>query len=58
VSVSVTVVDTNVILIANGQHQDISPECVINCVLALESIKRFGTLVLDDGFEILREYQN
>ena len=55
---SVMVVDTNVILVANGQHQDISPECVINCVLALERIKRSGTLVLDDNFEILREYQN
>jgi hypothetical protein len=51
-------VDTNVILVANGQHADVSPECVINCVLALESVKHSGTLVLDDGFQILIEYQN
>jgi hypothetical protein len=56
--VSATVIDTNVVLVANGQHQDVSPECVINCVLALDRVKRSGKLVLDDGFRILREYQN
>lgn len=55
---SVTVVDTNVILVANGQHQDVSPACVIGCVLALERVKNTGKLVLDDGFLIIREYQN
>lgn len=55
---SVTVVDTNVILVANGQHQDVSPACVIGCVLALEQVKNSGKLVLDEGFLIIREYQN
>lgn len=55
---SVTVVDTNVILVANGQHQDISPECVKNCALALEGIMKKGRLALDDNFRILLEYQN
>lgn len=55
---SVTVVDTNVILVANGQHADVSPECVINCLRALERVKNSGKLVLDEGFLIIREYQN
>lgn len=54
---SVTVVDTNVILVANGQHQDVSPECVKTCALALQDVMRSGKLVLDDGFRILLEYQ-
>ncbi len=53
---SVAVVDTNVILVANGQHQDISPECVGNCALALQNIMRKGKLALDDQFRILKEY--
>ncbi|MDP2827642.1 MAG: hypothetical protein Q8O37_03450 [Sulfuricellaceae bacterium] len=52
------VVDTNVVLVANGQHQDVSPECVKNCALVLEGIMKKGRLALDDGFQILLEYQN
>lgn len=52
------VVDTNVVLVANGQHQDISAECVKNCALELQTIMRAGTLVLDNGFLILAEYLN
>lgn len=55
---SVAVVDTNVVLVANGQHQDISPECVKNCALVLEDIMKNGRLALDDSFRILLEYQN
>jgi hypothetical protein len=56
---SVTVVvDTNVVLVANGQHADTSPECVSACALALQGIMQSGKLALDDGFRILREYQN
>lgn len=53
---SVTVVDTNVILVANGQHRDVSPECVTTCALALQSLMRSGKLVLDERFRILNEY--
>lgn len=55
---NVTVVDTNVVLVANGQHPDVSPECVKTCVLALQEVMHSGKLVLDDSFRILREYQN
>lgn len=53
-----SVIDTNVVLVANGQHADISPECVKACALALQGVMRSGTLILDDGFRILCEYLN
>ena len=52
------VVDTNVLLVANGQHLDISPECVIRCAQRLQQLKSDKILVVDDGYEIVREYQN
>lgn len=53
-----TVVDTNVVLIANGQHQDVSPSCVKFCVLTLQKIINGERIALDDCFRILLEYQN
>jgi hypothetical protein len=50
------VVDTNVLLVANEQHENISPEGVIACVERLELLRKRGCVVLDDGYEILREY--
>ncbi len=52
------VVDTNVVLVANGQHDDVSPTCVVTCAVRLQTIMQDGRLVLDDDFLILREYQN
>jgi hypothetical protein len=52
------VIDTNVLLVANGRHADISPECVIECVARLEALQQTGITVIDDGFRILGEYQN
>jgi hypothetical protein len=53
---SLAVVDTNVLLIANEQHENLSPEGVIICVQTLERLRKSGCVVLDDGHEILREY--
>ena len=53
-----SVVDTNVILVANGQHDDVSPECIASCALRLQSIMQSGKLAVDDQFRILLEYQN
>jgi len=53
---SLVVVDTNVLLVANGQHPDVSPECIIACVETLEFLRRSACIVLDDGYEILIEY--
>lgn len=52
------VVDTNVILVANGQHQDVSAICLATCATKLQSIMRSEKLVVDDCFIILQEYQN
>lgn len=52
------VIDTNVLLVANQQHGDISLECVAACIERLQSIQKSGVVVLDDNFHILSEYQN
>lgn len=50
------VIDTNVILAANKQHKDLSPECVTACMLRLAEIQSAGIVVIDDLFRILGEY--
>lgn len=52
------VIDTNVLLVANQQHDDVSPECVIACVKRLQAMEKSGVVVIDDGYRILGEYQN
>ena len=52
------VIDTNVLLVANGQHVDVSPDCVIACVQRLLAMEKAGVTVIDDGFRILGEYQH
>lgn len=52
------VVDTNVILVANGQHPGVSPDCVKRCAHWLEGLMASGRVALDDAFEIVREYEH
>jgi hypothetical protein len=52
------VIDTNVLLVANGQHADVSPACVTACVARLQAMGKAGITVIDDDFRILREYLN
>ncbi|MBS0206966.1 MAG: hypothetical protein JSS49_29170 [Planctomycetes bacterium] len=52
------IVDTNVVLVANGQHDDVSPECVAACAVQLQTIMKNSRIALDNDFEILLEYQN
>lgn len=52
------VIDTNVLLVANEQHADVSPECVAECVQRLRSMQTSGITVIDDRYRILQEYQN
>ena len=52
------VVDTNVVLVANGSHADVSPGCVIACIDRLESLMKNGRVVIDDAYRILGEYLN
>lgn len=51
------VVDTNVILVANEQHADVSPACIEACALRLSAIVHRGRIALDDSYRILTEYQ-
>ena len=51
------VVDTNVIVVANGRSGQASADCVDTCGEKLEEIMRGEVkLVLDNGWIILREY--
>ncbi len=52
------VVDTNVILVANGQHSGVSDQCVVSCVHRLREIMVGERIAIDDGHRILKEYQN
>jgi hypothetical protein len=52
------VIDTNVLLVANGQHADVSSDCVEVCVHRLRAMEKSGVTVIDDGFRILGEYKN
>lgn len=52
------VVDTNVLLVAEGRHEDASEECVLACIDRLRKIMRDDTVVVDDGYRVLGEYQN
>lgn len=51
------IIDTNVLLVANGQHDDVSADCVTACVCRLLAMQKSGTTVIDDGYCILSEYQ-
>ena len=50
------VIDTNVLLVANGQHPDVSPACVAACVQRLQAMQAEGVTVIDSGHRILEEY--
>ncbi|RST86484.1 hypothetical protein EJC49_10915 [Aquibium carbonis] len=52
------VIDTNVLLVANGNHEGISDECRQRCIERLLMQQKRGITVIDDCFHILREYQN
>lgn len=50
------VIDTNVLLVANGQHADMSAAGVSECVRRLQTMQAGGTVVIDDGYRIVGEY--
>lgn len=50
------VIDTNVLRVAAGQHDDISHDCVTECVEHLLAMQQSGVVVIDDGYRILGEY--
>ncbi len=50
------VIDTNVLLVANGAHDDVSADCRKACIDRLLRQQKSGITVIDDGFRILGEY--
>lgn len=52
------VIDTNVLLVANGIHKDVSEYCVVECIKKLQEMQQKGITVIDDGFRILGEYHH
>lgn len=54
---SAVVIDTNVLLVANGSHKDVSAQCRVECVARLQARQKAGMVVIDDAFRILNEYQ-
>ena len=50
------VIDTNVLLVANGDHAEASAECREECVRRLLAMQASGVAVIDDEFRILGEY--
>ena len=50
------IVDTNVLVVANGRNTHADLECQIQCVSAICDISLKGTAVVDDGGLILDEY--
>jgi hypothetical protein len=50
------VVDTNVLVVANGRALHATPSCVSASVQMLGILERKGTIVLDDEWHILGEY--
>jgi hypothetical protein len=53
---SAVVIDTNVLLVADGQAQQMSPKCKIECLSRLEKAKASERVVLDNQRIILSEY--
>lgn len=52
------IIDTNVILVANRQHADVSEACILKCAQRLQAVMAAGRIAIDDGYRILNEYQN
>lgn len=50
------VIDTNVLLVANNSHQEVSEKCRQTCIERLLACQRHGTVVIDDRRRILAEY--
>lgn len=50
------IVDTNVILVANGAHDDVTDECRDACAEMLLALTRGGRVLIDDANEIVDEY--
>src|SRR5271156_6194837 len=55
---SAVVIDTNVLLVADGQAKQMSPQCRAACVTRLEQVQSREQVVLDHSRLILGEYHH
>jgi len=53
---TLSIVDTNVPIVANGDHDNADEKCRLACIEKLERIVDEGKLAIDDGGLILDEY--
>lgn len=51
------VIDTNVLMVADGRAGQADPDCVLACVAALEEAKTSGLTLIDADDLILEEYR-
>ena len=52
------VIDTNVLLVANQQHNNADPKCIKACVQKLLNAQQDGVVVIDNAYRIISEYCN
>ncbi|WP_245690844.1 hypothetical protein [Sinosporangium album] len=50
-------IDTNVLIVSNGEADHVSDECVISAISFLEHAESRGVVVLDNSQQIFEEYQ-
>lgn len=50
------VIDTNVLLVAEGIHPDVCQDCIDECVSRLAEITKTGIVVIDEEWLVLDEY--
>ena len=51
------IIDTNVGVVANGNHENATESCVLESIRAIKRVTQKGILVLDDAYHIIREYK-
>ncbi len=51
------VIDTNVLIVANGNAEHASLDCLSHCIAALQEARQ-EIVVIDDSFRIFNEYQH
>ena len=52
------VIDSNVLLVADGKHPEASEACRARCIQRLEEIRAAWSVVLDEQHLLLNEYQH
>jgi hypothetical protein len=51
------VIDTNVLIVANGKSKHAGTDCCLNCTKALERAQKKQIIIIDSGMRVIKEYQ-